>query len=151
MMIKTLLILLAILSIQLVKAVELEPRIGLSCSHKWGLQTGALLGFKVTDKFFIQPGVLLYSGDYWKRNTSKWDMGFNIPVYASFRLPVSEVTKIRLNAGPYLGIASLGRLGVSAEAGIDIKKVFVGIAVFQNCITDKNTQLGASIGYRFSL
>lgn len=151
MMKQVFLILFAVLSIQLVKSIELEPRAGIGGVYEWGLHAGAYVSFPVSNVFAIQTGGLLYSGDNWKNSSSKWNIGLNIPVYASFRLPVSQTTNIRLSAGPYVGIASLGQLGFSAETGVEVKKVYIGAAIFQNCLNKKDTQVGISVGYKFAL
>lgn len=132
-------------------AVELEPRAGVAVCHKWGFHVGTSAAFPVIEKLFIQPGVFLYALAPERFRKDDWDIGVNVPVYASFRFPVSRVTQIRLNAGPYIGLDDDIQFGPSAEAGVEFKKIYLGIGYFQDCLNDKDYMLNLSVGYRFSL
>lgn len=151
---KILLLLLLLPAFHCVKAIELEPRTGFSNVHNWGLHMGAYVSFPTSDLFAIQTGALLYTGTF-VDNYRVWNIGLNIPVYASFRIPVSNTAKIRLNAGPYIGLAQQngqdGHLGVSAEAGVEFHRIYIGAGCFQNCFNEQETQLNLSVGYKFAL
>lgn len=138
-----------------VKAIELEPRAGVSYApNVLGLHIGAFASFQLMEKFFIQPGILLNTVGSGTLDDSldQWKIGLNIPVYASFRLPVNETTHIRLNVGPYVGAAaSLLSLGATGEVGVEIKKIYIGAAYFQNCINGAGAQLNLSVAYKFVL
>lgn len=79
------------------KGIELEPRIGASYSDVWGLHLGAMASFKMSDLFYIQPGALIntVSGTY--KKSGDWNFGLDIPLYASFQIPVNNALKVRLN------------------------------------------------------
>lgn len=134
-----------------VGAVELEPRAGVAVCHKWGFHVGASAAFPVVEKLFIQPGAFLYALALERYRKNDWTIGVNVPVYASLRFPVSRVTQVRLNAGPYVGLGSDIQFGPSAEAGVEFKKIYVGIGYFQDCLNDKDYMLNLSVGYRFTL
>lgn len=147
---KILLFLLLLPIFQSMQAIELEPRTGFSNVHNWGLQMGAYVSFPTSNLFAIQTGALLYTGN--RENNKVWNIGLNIPVYASFRIPVSNATRIRLNAGPYIGLAEQnGQLGVSAEAGVEFNRIYIGAGCFQNCFNEQEMQLNVSVGYKFAL
>lgn len=44
-----------------VKGIELQPYSGIIYSNKWGLQTGADIGFPLKNNFYFQTGLMLYS------------------------------------------------------------------------------------------
>lgn len=132
-------------------AIELEPRAGVAVCHKWGFHVGASTAFPVVNKLYIQPGAFLYALAPERFRNDDWDIGVNVPVYASFRFPVSHVTQVRLNAGPYVGIGNDIQFGPSAEAGVEFKKIYMGVGYFQDCFNDKDYMLNLSIGYKFTL
>lgn len=133
------------------KGIELEPRIGASYSDVWGLHLGAMASFKMSDLFYIQPGALIntVSGTY--KKTGDWNFGLDIPLYASFRIPVNNTLKVRLNAGPFIGFASPLNLGTAVEGGIEYHKYYVGVSWLQNFINQNCARLYFSIGYKFAL
>lgn len=149
---KIFLLLLLFSMFQSIKAVELEPRTGLSVVHNWGLHMGAFVSLPTSNLFAIQTGGLLYTGNREYQNGGHCNIGLNIPVYGSFRIPVSNTARIRLNAGPYVGIAQRDlHLGVSAEAGVEFNRIYIGAGCFQNCVNQQETQLNLSVGYKFTL
>lgn len=134
------------------KTIELEPRAGVGISHLFGIHAGVLGSIGLTNNFFLQSGLLANSLDEaWKRNSGNFTFGVNLPIYASWRLPINEGTKIRLNAGPYVGFGAEGHLGATAEVGFEFKRFYTGASYFQNCINDKNSQFNLSFGYKFVL
>lgn len=148
---KVVLLLLLISVFQLIKAVELEPRMGVSNVHSWGVHMGALVLFPTSNLFAIQTGAQLYTGIL-VDNNKVWNIGLNIPMYASFRIPVSNSAKIIFNVGPYVGFEpNIGHFGASAETGIEFNRFFVGVGYFKNCINNKEDQLNMSVGYKFTL
>lgn len=135
------------------QAIELEGRTGISlAAGNWGLHTAAYLGIPVSSRFAIRPGVLLHTVEWNSpRQANKWGIGVNIPVFASFRIPLSEKVRVRLDAGPYLGIAHEGQLGGAAEVGVEVGKIYLGGGYFQNCLHNSHAQLNLSVGYTFEL
>lgn len=133
------------------KRIELEPRAGASYSKVWGLHMGALVSFRVSDIFYFQPGALVntVSGDYDK--PGDWNFGLDIPLYASFRIPVDEAIKVRLNAGPFIGLSSPASLGTAVEGGIEYHKYYVGVSWMQNLVNEDSARFHFSIGYKFVL
>lgn len=138
---------------QPMRAVEWEARTGVSLSDTWGLHIAALAGFPVSESFQIKPGLFLHtiqgetcasSGDF--------QIGANIPVYASFRVPMGEICKLRLEAGPYIG-AEKSNLHIGGSAGIGMERLrwSWGISYFGNCLNNKAQQFHLSVGYNFSL
>lgn len=148
---KVLLLLVLLSAFQCMKAIELEPRMGIGHVNNWGLHVGAYVSFPRSDLFAIQTGALLNTGNSMIKH-ERWDIGINIPVYASFRIPVSDAAKVRLNVGPYVGVASqTAHLGLSAEAGVEFKRIYLGVGCFQNCVDGQDTTLNLSVGYKFEL
>ena len=80
-----------------------------------------------------------------------WNIDFFVPVYASFHIPLSDKVNLRLNAGVYTGTGEYWNLGATAEAGIEVKRFYVGVNYFQNCVNDRDLKLGLSVGYKFTL
>ena len=42
-------------------------------------------------------------------------------------------------------------LGATAAADIEVKRFYVGVNYFQNCVNDRDLKLGLSVGYKFTL
>lgn len=148
---RSLILLLLFLPFQFVKGIELQPYSGIRYTGEWGLQTGMDINFPLKNKLAIKTGLMLYVNDKSGPSASEHRIAFSIPVYASYQIPVSSSTKINLNLGPYVGAASLGQVGVAGKVGVEIKRIQINLDCFQNCITDKHTSLGLSVGYNFSL
>lgn len=149
---KKLFVLLALfLSMSQLQAADIEARSGILGGDGWGLQTGAYLNFPQSRLFSLQTGLLLHTAG----NTFSWgdDWGIHlfVPIYASFHIPLGEKVDLRLNAGAYTGTGEYWNLGVTAEAGIAVKRFYMGVNYFHNCINDKDLKLGLSVGYKFSL
>ena len=89
------------------KDIELEPRAGVSYTTSiWGIHAGALMSLQLSDKFYFQPGFLINTVSEFFYKANGWKLGLDIPLYASFRVPVSNAAKLRFNAGPFVGISS---------------------------------------------
>lgn len=132
------------------KDFDLEVRSGISYSPDlFGLCIGAFTSFPLAGTVVIQPGIVLHTTGAEYR--SYRGIGANIPVYASWRPAINENVKLRINAGPYVGIADNLNVGATAEAGFEFKKFYTGVSYFQNCINDKNSQFNLSFGYKFVL
>ena len=106
-----------------------------------------MASFGVSSLFYIQGGFLL--------NTVKPDsysnvLDLDIPVYASFRIPVKN-TKIRLNAGPYVKFNNYTAIGISAEGGVEYKRFYAGLSYFQNCTPHHEFLFNLSVGYKFKV
>jgi len=71
-------------------------------------------------------------------------------VYASFHIPLSDKVNLRLNAGAYTGSGESWNLGATAAVGIEVKRFYVGVNYFQNCVNDRDLKLGLSVGYKQS-
>lgn len=146
------LIFLCCCSVSNAKTIELEPRAGVGYSNLFGIHAGVLASMSFTNHFFIQSGLIANSLDGTSMGyTGDFSFGLNLPIYASWRLPLNETTKLRLNAGPYVGIGDVGHLGATAEAGVEFKRFYVGASYFQDCLNDKDLQLNISVGYKFVL
>ena len=63
----------------------------------------------------------------------------------------SDKVNLRLNAGAYTGSGEYWNLGATAAAGIEVKRFYVGVNYFQNCVNDRDLKLGLSVGYKFTL
>lgn len=137
---------------QPMKAVEWEARTGISYAGIWGLHTEALVGFPISDFFQIRPGILLHTVH--KKDIgydTKFRIGVNVPVYASFRIPLGEICKLRLEVGPYVG-AEKSNLHLGASTGLAFERSHWswGVSYFGNCVNNKTQQLHLSVGYNFS-
>ena len=106
-----------------VKGIELQPYSGIVYSNKWGLQTGADIGFPLKNNFYFQTGLMLYSNPESTCSYDDWRIGVNLPVYMQYRLPINNKVKMNINVGPYLGIASVGQIGVASKIGLDISRI----------------------------
>ena len=134
------------------QATDIEARTGILGGDGWGLQTGAYINFPQSALFSIQTGVLLHTANRSAiGNSDTWDIDFNIPVYASFHIPLREKANLRLNGGAYFGTGSEVQVGATAEVGVEMKRVFVGVNCFQNCINEQEFLFGVSVGYKFKL
>lgn len=131
------------------KDIELEPRIGISISPygNWGFNLGGMASFGFSSLFYIQSSLLLNTVRPEPENNF---MEANVPVYASLRIPVKKV-KIRLNVGPYIKFNNYMDIGVSAEGGIEYKKLYIGLSYFQNCTRESEILFNLSIGYKFKV
>ena len=134
------------------QATDIEARTGILGGDGWGLQTGAYINFPQSTLFSIQTGVLLHTANRSAiGNSDTWDIDFNIPVYASFHIPLKEKANLRLNGGAYFGTGPEVQVGATAEVGVEMKRVFVGVNCFQNCINEQEFLFGVSVGYKFKL
>ena len=134
------------------QATDIEARTGILGGDGWGLQTGAYINFPQSTLFSIQTGVLLHTANRSAiGNSDTWDIDFNIPVYASFHIPLKEKANLRLNGGVYFGTGPEVQVGATAEVGVEMKRVFVGVNCFQNCINEQEFLFGLSVGYKFKL
>lgn len=131
------------------KAIEFQPYAGFVYDKNFGVQMGGDLSYPITKYFYIQSGLLFYNERGVEGRNPKWKIAINLPVFASFRFPVCDNLKIRINAGPYGGIASVGQFGCAVGIGFEMKNIYLGTTYYQNCITDKNSQIGLLMGYRF--
>lgn len=83
-----------------VQAADIEARAGILGGDVFGLQAGAYINFPQSTLFSIQTGLLLHTANQWTiRSSDTWDIDLNVPVYASFHIPLSEKTNLRLNGG----------------------------------------------------
>lgn len=138
-------------SVQSMKAIDLEPRAGVSYSWVWGIHVGALTSLELSDRFYFQPGFLVNTVSEFSGKADGWKLGLDVPLYVSYRLPVSNAAKVRLNVGPFAGISSQISLGTALEAGIEYCKCYIGASWFQNFVDRNCTRLNLSIGYNFHL
>ena len=134
------------------KAIGIEARTGVSYCGITGLHAGAYLDFPQSKLFSIQTGLLLHTvGGHVFPEYRDFDLNIFVPVYASFHLPASEKTKIRLNAGAYVGTGNRVQLGPTAEVGVELKRFYIGAHCFQSFVDFTDTQLGVTFGYSFQL
>ena len=134
------------------RAADIETRAGVTGGDVWGLHAGAYINIPQSELFSIQTGFLLHTANEPAvGNSNTWDVDLNVPVYASFHIPLGEKTNLRLNGGAYIGTGHSMQLGATAEAGVEVKRLFVGANCFQNCINSQEFLFGVSVGYRFRL
>lgn len=135
-----------------IEGIELEGRTGISASGIWGLHTGAYLGVPLSSLFAIRPALLLHTVEWCSyRPADGWRIGLIVPVYGSFRFPLSEKTNLRTDIGPYFGVGDDAHLGGAAEVGVEIRRFYIGVGYFQNAIGNSDNQLNFSVGYQFVL
>lgn len=134
-----------------VQAADIEARTGIMGGDVWGLHAGAYINFPQSKLFSIQTGLLFHTANESAIFNSTWGIDLNIPVYASFHVPLSEKANLRLNGGAYLGTGSGLQVGATAEVGVEVKRLFAGVNCFQNCINSQEFLLGVSVGYKFHL
>lgn len=148
-----LLLMLLLCTVGNAKTIDLEPRVGASYTRHWGIHIGALASYSLSNTFYSQPGVLIHTvgGSDRDQRIGNWKLGLDVPLYAPFRMPLNDVTKIRLNAGPYLGWSSRMNLGTAVETGAEFRKMYVGISWLQNFVNQNCARLHFSIGYKFAL
>lgn len=134
------------------KDIELEPRAGVSYTTSiWGIHAGALMSLQLSDKFYFQPGFLINTVSEFSYKANGWKLGLDIPLYASFRVPVSNAAKLRFNAGPFVGISSRISMGTAVETGVEYRKYYIGASWFQNFVDQNCARLNLSVGYKFAL
>ena len=148
---KLFVLLILLLSFGRSQAADIEARTGILGGDGWGLQTGAYINFPQSQLLSIQTGLLLHTAENAFSRGDNWNINFCVPVYASFHVPVSDKVNLRLNAGAFGGIGDDLHLGATAEAGVEIKRFYVGVNYFQDCIDNHDLQLGLSVGYKFTL
>ncbi|WP_276757859.1 MULTISPECIES: hypothetical protein [Bacteria] len=134
-----------------VQAADIEARTGIMGGDVWGLQAGAYIDFPQSKLFSIQTGLLFHTANGSAIFNSTWGIDLNIPVYASFHVPLNEKANLRLNGGAYLGTGSELQIGATAEVGVEVKRFFWGVNCFQNCINSQEFLIGVSVGYKFHL
>ena len=134
------------------QAADIEARTGVMGGDVWGLHAGAYINFPQSKLFSIQTGFLLHTANQWiGKKSDMWDIDVNVPVYVSFHIPLSEKTNLRLNGGAYVGTGHTMQLGATADVGVEVKRMFVGVNSFQNCINTQEFLFGVSVGYKFHL
>ena len=133
------------------QATDIEARTGILGGDGWGFQTGAYINFPQSRLFSIQTGLLLHTAGNSFSYGDDWNIDFFVPVYASFHIPLSDKVNLRLNAGAYTGSGESWNLGATAAVGIEVKRFYVGVNYFQNCVNDRDLKLGLSVGYKFTL
>ena len=138
------------------KAVELEPRVGINLiapyesgeNCMFGYNIGTMVSIPLTEHFYLQPGISFLSCH---RQSSNNVSLLHIPVYASYRFPVKEVTW-RFNLGPYAQLGNDYDFGISAEIGLEYNRWFGGIHAYQTVIPDEMSGIfGLSFGYKFQI
>ena len=139
---KLFVLLILLLSFGRSQAADIEARTGI---------LGAYINFPQSRLFSIQTGLLLHTAGNSFSYGDDWNIDFFVPVYASFHIPLSDKVNLRLNAGVYTGTGEYWNLGATAEAGIEVKRFYVGVNYFQNCVNDRDLRLGLSVGYKFTL
>lgn len=70
---------------------------------------------------------------------------------ASFRIPVNHVMKVRLNAGPFIGLSSPASIETAVEGGVEYRKYYVGVSWLQNFVNDNSARFHFSVDYKFHL
>ena len=133
------------------QATDIEARTGILGGDGWGLQTGAYINFPQSRLFSIQTGLLMHASPKSYSYGDDSNIDFLVPVYGSFHIPLSDKVNLRLNAGAYTGSGEYWNLGATAAAGIEVKRFYVGVNYFQNCVNDRDLKLGLSVGYKFTL
>ena len=134
------------------QAADIEARTGVMGGDVWGLHAGAYINFPQSKLFSIQTGFLLHTANQWiGKKSDMWDIDVNVPVYVSFHIPLSEKTNLRLNGGAYVGTGHTMQLGATADVGVEVKRMFVWVNCFQNCINTQEFLFGVSVGYKFHL
>ena len=87
-----------------VQAADIEAMYRYNGWRCMGASCGSLYNFPQSTLFSIQTGVLLHTANRSAiGNLDTWDIDFNIPVYASFHIPLKEKANLRLNGGAYFG------------------------------------------------
>ena len=133
------------------KDIELEPRIGVTSAatnrFDMGFHIGGMVSFGLSDRFAIQPGVLM---NVVETEDTYDNIGVAIPVYASWRVPLKKVN-LRLNAGPYMEFKGGTNVGASLEAGVEYKQFYTGVAYFQDILSPRSVLLNLSFGYKFKV
>lgn len=96
-----------------------SPYDNLKC--RTGFHVGAVMDWNFAGDFYLQPGIYFTTrgakseqsdtdDDYSYKGTEKWNMSYlQIPVLASYRLPVSDAVKIDMHAGPYIAFGLGGK------------------------------------------
>ena len=107
------------------QATDIEARTGILGGDGWGLQTGAYINFPQSRLFSIQTGLLLHTAG----NSFSYGDDWNA----------------------YTGSGDSWNLGATAAVGIEVKRFYVGVNYFQNCVNDRDLKLGLSVGYKFTL
>ncbi|GGJ95887.1 hypothetical protein [Parabacteroides faecis] len=134
------------------QAADIEARTGVMGGDVWGLHAGAYINFPQSKLFSVQTGLLLHTANQWViGNNDTWDIDLNVPVYASFHFPLSEIANLRLNGGAYIGTGHKLQVGATADVGVEVRRLFVGVNCFQNCINNQEFLFGISVGYKFRL
>lgn len=66
-------------------------------------------------------------------------------------LTLCVAVKVRLNAGPFVGLSSPVSFGTALETGVEYHNYYVGVSWLQNIINENCARLHFSIGYKFAL
>ena len=79
-----------------------------------GWQIGELYDIKISDRFYVQPRLsMYYTANETKENINERTFisqyGLSLPILASFRMPVTTNSCLRINAGPYIQYAIFGK------------------------------------------
>lgn len=139
------------------KAIDLETRIGLGYFGyygDWDAHVGALTSFKVLDRFYFRPGVLVNwdSGSNRLFRIENAKLGVSIPLYASYLIPVNRVMNIRMNVGPFVGRSSLQfNAGTAVEGGLEFYRFYAGFFWFKDIAGENYSRVNLSVGHRFTL
>jgi len=83
-----------------------------------GFHIGGIVDINVANNFYIQPGLYVTTkGGKGKESGSDWEYKetarltyLQIPVLASYRIPLSDNVKWQINAGPYVAFGLAGKL-----------------------------------------
>ena len=107
-----------------------------------------LLSFGRSQAADIEARTGILGGDGWGLQTGAY---INFPQSRLFSIQTGLLLNLRLNAGAYTGSGEYWNLGATAAAGIEVKRFYVGVNYFQNCVNDRDLKLGLSVGYKFTL
>ncbi len=130
---------------------------GVSPDSRLGLHAGVVFDIPVAENFFVQPGLFLSQKgakmtekvDGVKVEANLTPLYLEVPVLASYRIPLSEKVKLHLNAGPYLAYGISGKTKAEAAAGGYKESAEVDLFGDEGSAKrfDAGVQIGAGLGF----
>lgn len=83
-----------------------------------GVKVGVIYDWGLSEAFYIQPGLYFTTrggkydeGDEDGKYEEKWNLSYlQLPILASYRIPLNDNMKLHINAGPYLACGLGGKV-----------------------------------------
>ncbi len=126
----------------------------LGASSSMGFNAGFILDVPVSESFYVQPG-LYYTQKNFEIYETTWRDSYwtctqglvELPILASYRLPLTDDIQLQINAGPYASVRLNGNSSDGDSYYVNGSEFDAGLQVGTGILYDKHYYAG--IGYEW--